>query len=193
MSASLVLAMIIACFGSPHLANGSDQQPHAASDPSAAMIPASLVAEHDELHAALGALTAARGKTGAAAREVERVLAPHFAKEEQYVLPPLGLLRPLAAGTITAEMQPVAQLAARLKAELATMLGEHQAIARAVDALDRAARDGKHDEGILFAARLKLHSQNEEEVLYPAAILVGEYVRLKTQKPDDAGAARARE
>jgi hypothetical protein len=30
-----------------------------------------------------------------------------------------------------------------------------------------------------FAEKLKLHAKNEEEVLYPAAILVGEYLKLQ--------------
>jgi hemerythrin superfamily protein len=33
-----------------------------------------------------------------------------------------------------------------------------------------------------FARKLILHAQMEEEVMYPAAILVGEYVRLALQK-----------
>ena len=31
-----------------------------------------------------------------------------------------------------------------------------------------------------FAGNLKQHAQTEEEVLYPAAILVGEYLKLKS-------------
>jgi hypothetical protein len=30
-----------------------------------------------------------------------------------------------------------------------------------------------------FTHKLKMHAQNEEEVLYPAAILVGEYLKLR--------------
>ena len=30
-----------------------------------------------------------------------------------------------------------------------------------------------------FAESLTLHAQTEEEVMYPAALLVGEYVRVK--------------
>jgi hypothetical protein len=30
-----------------------------------------------------------------------------------------------------------------------------------------------------FAERLKQHAKTEEEVLYPAAILVGEYLKLR--------------
>jgi hypothetical protein len=32
-----------------------------------------------------------------------------------------------------------------------------------------------------FAEKLMLHAKTEEEVLYPAAILVGEYLKLKLE------------
>jgi hypothetical protein len=34
-------------------------------------------------------------------------------------------------------------------------------------------------EHIHFAEKLTLHARNEEEVSYPTAILIGEYVKLK--------------
>jgi len=34
-------------------------------------------------------------------------------------------------------------------------------------------------EYVEFAENLKLHAKTEEEVMYPAAILVGEYLKLK--------------
>ncbi|HEU4850808.1 MAG TPA: hypothetical protein VFT37_01485 [Telluria sp.] len=55
-------------------------------------IPSSIQSEHKELHARLAKTISAGGRTGAAAKEVERLLAPHFRKEEQYAMPPLGLL-----------------------------------------------------------------------------------------------------
>jgi hypothetical protein len=142
-------------------------------------IPQSLEAEHQELHAELAAAMKLGGKTGAAAEEVERALAPHFAKEEEYALPPLGLLKPLAEGKVAPEMHETAMLAARLKTELPQMLQEHQAIVKTLEALSSAARAENKAEALRFADKLKLHAQNEEEVLYPAAILVGEYLTLK--------------
>ena len=58
--------------------------------------PPSLKHEHEELHAELVSGTKAGGKTGAAAQAVARVLHAHFVKEEEYALPPLGLLAMLA-------------------------------------------------------------------------------------------------
>ena len=58
-------------------------------------IPSSLKAEHEELHSELVRATKAGGSTGEAAKEeVVKLMHPHFLKEEEYALPPLGLLGP---------------------------------------------------------------------------------------------------
>lgn len=54
--------------------------------------PSSIEAEHKELHAHLARVLNSGGRTGLAAKEVGKLLHPHFVKEEQYVMPPLGLL-----------------------------------------------------------------------------------------------------
>ncbi len=70
----------------------------------------------------------------------------------------------------------------RLRSELPNMLAEH---ARIVEALSRlagaAVREGNRQVAG-FAEKLKLHAQTEEQVLYPAAIVHGDYVRLKLNK-----------
>ena len=58
-------------------------------------IPQPLKDEHESLHSTLVRATRAPGATGEAARAVAAVLHPHFVKEEQFALPPLGLLAPL--------------------------------------------------------------------------------------------------
>ena len=68
-------------------------------------IPEPLKVEHAELHAELVALTKAPGKVGEAARNVAVLLHPHFVKEEEYALPPLGLLAPIAQRGVTPEMR----------------------------------------------------------------------------------------
>jgi hemerythrin superfamily protein len=47
----------------------------------------------------------------------------------------------------------------------------------------QAATEEKHDAYIQFATKIIAHAQNEEEMLYPAAILVGEYIKLKLGIP----------
>ena len=59
-------------------------------------IPESLGLEHDELHRQLVKAIEEGGKVGDAAKAVADVLHPHFEKEEEYALPPLGLLSSLS-------------------------------------------------------------------------------------------------
>ena len=58
------------------------------------------------------------------------------------------------------------------------MRAEHRAIVAALERLVDAARDAQRFEYAEFAQRLVVHARVEEEVMYPAAILVGEYLKL---------------
>lgn len=140
-------------------------------------IPDSLKVEHEELHAELVQATKVEGPVGEAARNVATLLHPHFVKEEEYALPPLGLLGPLATGAVTPEMRQVLAMTDRLKADLPEMLAEHQAVVGALGKLIAAAKREDRSEVVHFAEKLMLHARTEEEVLYPTAILIGEYVR----------------
>lgn len=139
-------------------------------------IPKPLQAEHEELHASLVRATKEPGAVGEAAREVARLLHPHFVREEQFALPPLALLAELARGGVTPGMAEVLPMTQRLKAELPAMLAEHEQIVGALGKLRAAARASGLAEYERFAEALELHAQTEERVLYPAAILVGEHV-----------------
>ena len=142
-------------------------------------IPESLKWEHEELHAELARATKAGGKTGEAAKAVAGVLHNHFLKEEEFALPPIGLLAALARGENEDEMRDVLVMSERLKAELPEMLREHQAVVTALAELTAAAKKEKLAEHARFAKKLMVHAQTEEEVLYPAAILIGEYLKLR--------------
>ncbi len=149
-------------------------------------IPIPLQAEHQELHARLVKATQAPGEVGEAAREVARLLHPHFVREEEFALPPLALLAVLARGAVAAEMAEVLSMTRRLKAELPGMLAEHQQIVGALERLRSAARAAGLSEHEHFAEALVLHAQTEEQVLYPAAILVGEHVARSLRQTAEA-------
>lgn len=142
-------------------------------------IPASLKAEHEELHKTLEKFTKLPGKTGAAAKNVAKMLHPHFVKEEQYALPQLGLLPALAKGQKPTQTKEVIAMSEKLKQDFQHMLTEHQQIVATLDELNKAAQAENHPEVIRFTEALKLHAQNEEQVLYPTAILIGEYLKLQ--------------
>jgi len=145
-------------------------------------IPKPLQIEHEELHAKLVEATKEPGAVGEAAREVARLLHPHFVSEEDFALPPLALLSALARGEVTPDMAEVLPMTRRLKAELPAMLAEHKQIVGALEKLRGAAHAAERSEYERFADALVLHAQTEEQVLYPAAILVGEYVARTLQE-----------
>lgn len=138
--------------------------------------PRSIEIEHEALHAELEPLTKLPGRVGEAARLVAARLHEHFPLEEEYAIPPLALLRPITEGGATPAMHEVLVKTERLEAELPRMLAEHRAIVEALDALERAGREEHRPEAVAFAEKLRLHAALEEEVLYPAAILVGQYL-----------------
>lgn len=166
---------VLALGGSLLFAGASGNRPES----STVEIPRSVQTEHADIHAALIDATKAAGPVGAAAKELARVLHPHFVREEEIALPPLGLLARLAADTRIsgAETTAVLAMSDALKRELPQMLEEHTRIRAAVDELRRAAIAAQDATSERLAAQLALHAQNEEEVLYPAAILVGELIR----------------
>ena len=119
------------------------------------------------------------GKVGEVAKAVADVLHPHFEKEEEYALPPLGLLSSLAKqGQIGSEMKAVLTMTDRLKADLPHMIEEHNGIV-ALEHLIVVAEKENKPSIIQFAEKLKLHAKIEEQVLYPTAILIGEYLKLR--------------
>ena len=145
-------------------------------------IPSSISEEHKELHRQLETAIESGGSTGAAAKIVAERLHSHFKKEEEYALPQLGLLTQLAQGKVSQDMRDAITLADRLKADLPQMLEEHKAIVAALDELEKAAKSENKPGAVEFTEKLRMHAQNEEEVMYPAAILVGEYLKLRLKE-----------
>jgi tRNA isopentenyl-2-thiomethyl-A-37 hydroxylase MiaE len=143
-------------------------------------IPRSLQAEHEELRAALTRLANEPSRIGEAAADVASLFQHHAAREEAFALPLLGLLEPLAAGTVTTGLADAVAMARQLRTELPRMLEDHLAIVAALQILlDRANELGRPDVSG-FAHALIQHAQTEEEVLYPAAILVGAFLEART-------------
>jgi hypothetical protein len=145
-------------------------------------IPQSIQAEHKAIHAALTEATKAPGRVGIAARELAAVLGPHFKREDEIALPPLGLLGPLAAGETPAGMKEALAMSDALRKELPRMLEEHKHIRAATERLRTIAREEQDTVHAQFAEQLAAHATSEEEVLYPAAILVGDIIRARMSK-----------
>lgn len=175
----LVAVLLSACEQAP------DAQPHREPERDRSAIlqtPESIAIEHRELHEALAHAAAEGGDIAAAAAELEGALSPHFKREEQIATPPLGLLPALAHGKATAEMRSVLPMTTALERELPQMLREHEAIRAAVTKFRATAERTSRKDYVRFADNLAAHARQEEEILYPAAILVGRYVDLATSR-----------
>jgi hypothetical protein len=177
--AATIGLLVIALPKAPNAFGGPSQAGRAGAQKSAITIPQSLQAEHEEIHEALVAATRAPGRVGAAAKELAAVLDPHFECENQIALPPLGLLAPLAAGDTLAGLQEALAMTDALRKQLPRMLEEHKRIRAATERLRTAAREEKASVHEQFAEALATHAQTEEEILYPAAILVGDIIRAR--------------
>ena len=142
--------------------------------------PQSIAAEHAELHEVLAGATREAGALGEAAQKLEAALAPHFHREEEVATPPLGLLASIAAGEPVDDMTAVLPLTDALERELPQMLREHEPIREALAGFRTAAQAAGREDYVRFSEALAAHARQEEEILYPAAILVGRYVRAMT-------------
>src|SRR5436190_18704849 len=122
-------------------------------------IPDSLKAQHAELEVELRKATREGGGLGDVANAVTTLMQLHFAKEEKYALPVLGLLPELAQGRVTAEMAAVLPLVDKMKLELNDMLNDHKAIVAALTDFANAARAGDKLRYVRVAEKLILHAR----------------------------------
>ena len=154
------------------------EQAEAHSTQPALATPSSIAEEHKHIHHQLDQALASGGETAVRARAVADVLLPHFRAEEEYAMPPLGLLTAIANGQpLTSEQTRQAiQMAHELRGHYEQMLQEHQQIHSALEALASAARQEHKPKAAAFAETLMLHAQNEEQVLYPTTLLIGKYL-----------------
>ena len=146
-------------------------------------VPEALQREHDLMRHGLDRAVKEGGRTGEAAAAVVDLLRPHVAKEEDFGLPALGLLQHLVAGKVSPVMRGVIVMTDRLKLEYEQMLADHGAIAAAIRKLADAARAEGKLEHVGMCEQLVRYLQAEEQVYYPAAILIGEYLKLKLDPP----------
>lgn len=142
--------------------------------------PSSLEEEHKEIHEKLEKIVSSSGDTANMAKQVKSIMQPHFEKEEQLSIPVLGALQPYVNGTLTEETRNQAiQISQQFKQEYPTMLEEHKQIVAALGNLENTAMQENRQDVISFIADLKSHAMNEEQVTYPATIVVGELIELK--------------
>ncbi len=144
-------------------------------------MPESLRARHKAFHAEFIKATKEAGKVGDAARSIEKLGATHFPKAKD-VFAPLGLLPRLTEGKVTPEMGEAIKVAEKLRTHLPQIHGEHRELLAGLKRLGEAAKEERMTDYVRFAESLTLHIQEEEEVLYPTVLLIGDYVKRKLDK-----------
>lgn len=141
-------------------------------------VPSVLKKEHDQFLEKMARIASFQDSTGRVAKKLYELMAYHFKEEEEYVLPPLGLLPVLAMGKIPEQSEKVIQLTERFRSNSAKMIAEHQMIKAYLDEMMHADAKENHPELAGFDRELQKHAASEEEVFFPTAILIGEYLKL---------------
>lgn len=145
------------------------------------MIPDSLQKRHEAFRAEFVKATKEGGKVGDAARTIEKLGTDHFAKAKD-VFPSLGVLPVLAEGKVTPEMGATIKVAETLRADLPQIRREHRDLVAGLKKLAEVAMEDEETDYVRFAERLILHIQEENEVLYPTVLLIGDYVKRGLDK-----------
>jgi hypothetical protein len=162
----------------PSVAYAAPGGPSAIQGDPLPQVPPSIREEHAALREALARGSREPGAIGAAVRELSARMEPHFVKEEELALPPLSVLPALASGRPVPNQARILDLATRLEAELPTMIAEHRSIGEAVEAMVAAADAADRPDVAELGEEILHHARSEEEITYPAAVLVGRYLRV---------------
>jgi hemerythrin superfamily protein len=70
-----------------------------------------------------------------------------------------------------------------LRREMPRMLRDHVAIRAATQRLATVAQEEGQPMVVRFVDKLTVHARTEEEILYPAAIVVGDLMRARGARP----------
>ncbi|MGE5213736.1 MAG: hypothetical protein ACM3NN_08610 [Nitrospirota bacterium] len=147
-------------------------------------VPESLRLDHAQLSAALSNAAQAAGRTRIAAEKIVQLLEAHVQKEDREVLQVLGLLAPLAKRRVDLAAEDLSRLD-DLELSQCALNRQHAALAAAGEQLLAIAREENAQEVLEFAEWLLLRIRLDEEILYPAALLIRNYLRIQGRIPSD--------
>ena len=144
-------------------------------------VPASVSEEYESLYQSLKDAVNVPGNIGLAAKDAFRLAQSHYDKDFEYALPPLKFLPTIANENITGEIEKISNMTARLKRELPHMRRETENIVGALEKLaDVALREDKREYHGLARAFIRF-MQREDQILYPAVILIGDLIEAKAE------------
>jgi len=145
--------------------------------------PASMEREHQDIWQLLLGVQNLSGKTGSLAEKLAKPLKVHIDKEESLALPLLGILRDIVNGDLSqGSAKRASILSVRFEKEYHEMVHGHKELAKVLDRMEKVGADEGHLTAVRFCEALKKHAQEEEEVLYPAALLAGRMASKQVKK-----------
>lgn len=139
--------------------------------------PKALLDGHKNLFNDIESIIDLGGPIGENAKMLADISRPHFKREEEYALPPLDLLSALSEGNWEFDSKAAIEMAERLEVKLSEMKEEHGVIRKLLGELNSLAEQENNKRIQQFIDDLKLHIEVEEQVLYPATIFVGKYLK----------------
>lgn len=145
-------------------------------------VPQSIRHQHEQIVSRLAAFAKEKGRVGAAASKALVFLKDHYAKEQAFVLPPLGLLSRIAKGEVSKDMEPAIAMADRARAALSDFQKDHAQITSLMNELIEAGENSRNEELVQLATWIASQSLNDMEVVQPTVIIIGNYVREKLSK-----------
>ena len=160
-----------------------------AADQSTLQVPQSIRYEHDQIIKDLTNFATREVAHAAAVEKALTVIKAHYAKEEEFVLPPLALLPRIARGAISKdmsskEMEPAIAMADRTKAALPELQNDHIQITSLMNELIEVGQADHDEELTRLATRVAAQSLNDLEIAQPTTIQIGDYLRLRLAKAD---------
>ncbi len=144
-------------------------------------VPSSIKQKHEYLLEQAHKMTLFNDDSTPIALKLEEMMQHHFKEEENFILPPLGLLPMLANDQMPAQSKEIILLCEKMKSQMDHMSAEHQLIKAYIDELKQASSKENLPEIIEFETEVFKHAISEEEVFFPTAVLIGEYLKLKSE------------
>lgn len=147
--------------------------------PGKPIVPPSIKKEHESLLHQIRILAQYPDSTGAIAKKLQELMEHHFAEEENYVLPQLGVMDGLTGEELPLASQEIIKLSEEFRAQRQHLGAEHQMIRAHLTELSLAAKTDSHDIKN-FLQEIERHAAMEEEIFFPASILIGDYLSIKS-------------
>jgi hypothetical protein len=142
-----------------------------AADQTGLQVPQSIRVQHHQITSRLASFAKRDGSIAEAAQKALVFIKNHYAKEEELVLPPLGLLPLIARGEISKDIEPAIAMADRTRAALPEFQNEHIQLTALVNDLIEAGKKSRDEELQRLATRIAVQSLNDIEVVQPTTIL----------------------